>query len=139
VARELRYLLEHYAKDNELWESHFASLKDNLEKISRLFDDGIGRVLNLMRAHAHNILLFAFLVENSNWVCKCLNLRRTELIKQLCQDDNCERVYLQVAGYYMQSGWYDKAQTLLQKVLKMNPQNAMARQALKQVSSKVQI
>lgn len=136
VARELRYLLQHYAKDNEMWENHVASLTDNLEKINRLFDEGVKLVVDLMRAYTNNVLLITFIVENDTWVCNCLNMRRAELLKELCQEDDCERAYLQVADYYAQSGWYDKAQTILKDVLRKNPQYEAARETLKRLSSK---
>jgi hypothetical protein len=139
VARELRYLLEHYAKDNEMWESHSVALQDNLEKIDKHFDEGVVWILDLMRAHADNVLLIIFLLENGAWVGKCLNMSRAQLLQQIIQEDNYEHAYLRAADYYEQSGWYDKTREVLQKVLKMNPQNAAAREILGRVGGKQQL
>jgi tetratricopeptide (TPR) repeat protein len=136
VARELRYILEHYAKDDELWESHFASLKDNLQKIEQLFDKGVAHVLDLIRANAENVLLTIFLLENQAWVGKCLSLRKPQSPLPLANGNDWEPVYMKAADYYVQSGWYEKAREALKKVLKKNSRNAVARQTLAQIEGK---
>lgn len=139
VARELRYLLEHYAKDNVLWEGHCATLSENLEKINALFDDGVGRVVDLIRAHADNVLLITFLLENSGWVCKSLGMKPKQLFHELLHAENEEYAYMQAADYYVESGWHDKAKEVLQKILKKNPHHEGARNLYAQIKAKKEI
>ncbi|MDZ7343281.1 MAG: tetratricopeptide repeat protein [candidate division KSB1 bacterium] len=139
VARELRYLLEHYAKDNVMWEGHFATLRENLEKINALFDDGVCHLVALIRAHADNVLLLTFLLENSDWVCKSLGIKSKQLFHELLHAKNEEHAYMQAADYYVESGWHDKAKAALQKVLKKNPHHEQARKLLAQIKAKKEI
>jgi hypothetical protein len=133
TATELRYILEHYAHDGAMWEDNYAALQDSLEKIDKLFDEGVHRVLDLIHAHSDNILLATFLLENGSWASQCLGMPRAQFLKQFINGDSDEQVYVRVADYYVQSGWYDKAEEVLQKVLKTNPKNAAARQTLERV------
>ena len=134
VARELRYVVEHYPSAEAGPDTSFDSLKENLENIDRLFDEGVQCVINLIQAHRDNALLITYLIEDSFRMSRVLQVNGDDLLSKMTEMPTSEKAYMMAARYYLESGWYDKSTDMLKRALKLNPENAEARQLLDRYS-----
>lgn len=130
VARELRYVIERYPSDDAAQQTSYDSLKENLEKIDRLFDEGVACTINLIHAYGENALLITYLIENNFRVDKSLQVRCEDLLIKMTDKPTPEKAYMMAARYYIESGWYEKAGDLLKRTVKQNPANIEAKQLL---------
>lgn len=132
VARELRYILEHYAHNKDNWETHFQALQTNLELIDEIFEKSLAHVLEFMRSHSDNTLLLAFFIEHDKKIAKCVKLDAKKVLHELITKVELPQAYFMVAQYYLESGWHDRAVKAAQKCLQEDAHHAAARELLQQ-------
>lgn len=133
VARELRYILEHYAHNKENWEAHFQALQTNLQLIDEVFEKGLALVLEFMRSHSDNTLLLAFFIEHDKKIAKCVRLDAKKVLHELITKVDLPQAYFNVAQYYYDSGWPDRALKAVQRCLAEDARHAGARELLQRV------
>jgi len=129
MARELRYIIEHYQAAQSP-QNGFDTVKESMEQIDRLFDDGVQQLIDLIQAHRENALLITYLIEDAFRIGKVLQINCDELLMKMTEKPTPETAYMMTARYYIESGWYEKAVDMLKRVLKMNAANVEARQLL---------
>ncbi len=132
MARELRYVLDHFSSDAATSTPSFDALRDSLEEIDRLFD--VSSVINLIHAHRDNAILIAYLIEDSFRISKVLQVNGEELLLKMTEAATPEKAFMIAARYYIESGWYDKTCEMLKRVLKVNPEQIEAGQLLDRYS-----
>lgn len=130
VARELRYVIERYPANATAQQASYDSLKEHLEKIDRLFDEGVDCTINLIQAYGENAVLITYLVEDASRVGRALQLRCEDLLVKMTGKPTPEKAYMMAARYYIESGWYEKASDMLKRALKQNPANVEAKKLL---------
>ena len=137
VAKELRYILEHYAHEERNWEAHCQELTNNLQRIADLFEDGVNIVIDLIRSHSDNVLLLSFLLQHHRLVGRCVKIPPSKLIQELVTKVSAAQAFHLVAEYYFASGWYELAAKAVKKTLAFDPNNETAVQLLHQVEKKL--
>jgi len=130
MTRELRFMIENYPAAQPAPHNGFDTVKESLEQIDRLFDDGVHRVINLIQAHRDNPLLIAYLFEDAYRIGKVLGTNCDELLQQMTDKPTTETACMLTARYYIEGGWYEKATEMLKRALKLNPANHDAKQLL---------
>ncbi len=138
VARELRYILAHYAHNQENWEVHFQALQTNLQRIDEIFEEGLGLVMDFVRSHSDNAQVLAFLMENQKLVARCANLDLRRVMRKLITKVDLPQAYFMVAQYYFESGWFDRAAKAARKCLQQDAKHAAARVLLQQAQARMQ-
>ena len=139
IACELRYILQRYAHDEKEWQRTYDELLINLTAIRQLFDEGAKTISDLMRTHADNALMLAFLYENYRWVAKTLHLSVGSLLEEVFPDEAPAELYNRIARYYHEGGWNDQAYGAAKRALTHDKNHAGAvelKQALKNHSKR---
>lgn len=132
VARELKYLHKHYdpLRNNT---TAAADLILQLQEIDKLFKDGVPVLVEFIRIHAANVLLLALLLEKPRTVRRTIGVYAPHLLRQITGQNNLLATYYLVGKYYLEGGWYQKAEKMLHKILRNNPKHAEARKALDEI------
>lgn len=117
IACELRYILQRYAHDEKEWQRTYDDLLINLTAIRQLFDEGAKTISDLMRTHADNPLMLAFLYENYRWVAKTLHVAAGNVVEELFPDEAPAELYYRIARYYHEGGWNDQAHGAAKRAL----------------------
>ncbi len=133
VAREMKYLYKHYDVISLSDSRAETELDEQLEEIRELFDEGVPVVVKFITLHASNIVLLTYLFENMHLLRKSTGFRGYRLLRELTGQKKLSAMYLIVGKYYIESGWYNKAEKILRKILKRNPKNREAHEALNEV------
>jgi len=130
VAREVKYVMEHYASYSEDYTESNASLDSYLRRIRALFDDGILLIKKLLVDYANNVVVLSYLLENDHYLEETLGEDIQELCKQIVGADQLDSAYIRGGLYCLESGWRDRARKILSDAIKLNPHNKEARQLL---------
>ena len=134
VAREVKYVMEHYGSDSEDYSESKAALDNYLRRIRTLFEEGILLIKKLLVEYANNVVVLSYLLENDHYLEETLG----EDIQQLCQQivgvNQVDAAYIRVGMYCIESGWRDRARKILSDAIKLNPHNKEARKLLLQTS-----
>ncbi len=136
VARELKYIHTHYDPMIAANSNAEQSLIHYLEQIHKLFEAGVPVLLKFIECHSSNVLLLSLLFENSEKVKKSIGVSGIDVLKNITGQDHLEAVYFMIGKHYMESGWYDRAQKLLKKVIRLNPKHTKARAMLEDIKVK---
>lgn len=132
VARELKYVLEHYEEDSETYQETKAELKKMLKRIKRLFKNGIEILFRVLENQKGNIPLLTYLLENQEKINQILDIDLISVLKRLTGKQAVEQAYFQVGKFYIDSGWPLQAKPMFEKVLTLNPNHTDAQQSLKE-------
>ncbi|MFQ5627604.1 MAG: hypothetical protein ACE5I1_02495 [bacterium] len=133
VARELKYLHSHYDPLNNGDSDGASELEMQLKQIDNLFAEGVKVMVDLMQLHSANVLLLALLVENMNTMRRSIGIKGTDLLRKITGQNNPEATYFLTGKYYMEGGWYTRAEKLFRKILKTNPKHSAARVAMDEI------
>ena len=131
VARELKYVMEHYSTNSEDYALSKTSLDSYMLKISQLFIDGIELIKRLLFDYRNNVVLLSFLLENDRYVKESLGEGVVPLLSRIFGREGIDGAYVRVGQYCHESGWIDRARRCFGEALKINPENAEARAFLK--------
>lgn len=135
VARELKYTMEHYMEGSEAFKKTSEDLLYNLNKMNSLFDEGIDIVRNLIRKYSDNVLLLTLLLENTALVKRHFNQSAVELLKAVGDGFSLDEMYFLVGSFYANSGWLEKAKSMLKETLRRNPGHRSAQEWLNQLAN----
>jgi len=126
VARELKYVLDYYEEDSSGYQETKASLERNLDRINSLFDQGLESLVQILENYQNNIQLITYFLEDKERCESLFNKNIAELLKILSRGRDMEDVYMDAVHYYQNSGWTEKAEDILRKLLKINPSHEKA-------------
>jgi len=128
VARELKYVMEHYVEKSDTFQKNEESLQTQLEKIDVLFEEGIDVLISLIKENRDNILLLTLLLEDPKRTKKHFGKHTRGIIERFGDGEGLAEVYFNVGKYYADSGWSKKAKRMFESALKENShhKNALA-------------
>lgn len=126
VARELKYVLDYYEEDSNGYQETKASLERNLDRISLLFDQGLDSLIQILENYQNNIQLITYFIEGKEKCESLFNKKIEDLLKILSRGREIEDIYMDAVHYYQNSGWTEKAEDILRKLLKINPSHEKA-------------
>ena len=124
IAREMKFIHQHYNDAAAPRQEIGKDLEMSLEKVERLFTEGVDILIDFARVHSNNVMLQAFLIQNATRMNKAIGIRGPELIRLVIGRKNLEGTYFLAGKYFLESGWYDDARRMFTKVLRKNPKNA---------------
>lgn len=130
VARELKYLMEHYFEESEEFKKSQEELQNHLKKIDALFDDCIEIVKSLIQKYKNNILLLTLLLDEPDRTKKHFGQNAEEIIEQFGNAKDLDEVFYCVGKYYAHNGWKSKAKEMFREALKRNPKHQNAQKNL---------
>ncbi len=126
VARELKYLIDHYSVDLEGYADAKNSLEMNLDKLNSMFKVGREVILLLLSKYRNNILLLIYFLENRTMMRRLFKNKYSQVLEILTKERTLEEMHILCAKYYMENGWYKKAASIAKSVLRKNPKSAEA-------------
>ena len=126
VARELHYVMEHYAVDSEDFQESFESFEAYWQRILSLFKDGIDLIKLMLKGYSNNIVIMSYLIENDHYVQESFGEKTMTLLERIFGKDKLDQTYVYVGEYCIKSGWEDRARKVLGDALKLNPHNEQA-------------
>jgi hypothetical protein len=133
VARELKYLLEHYQVARTDHVASRTSLETYMERIRSLFEEGIAVVKDLLRDYGDNTVLLYYIANNDHYVQYALGEPIDKLLAIMENSHRVDQAYLQVGRYCLESGWMEPARKMLSNALRVNPKNRTAQRLLDEI------
>ncbi|NOZ61813.1 MAG: tetratricopeptide repeat protein [Calditrichaeota bacterium] len=133
VARELRYIIDHYSGDSDEYKEAKTSLEMNLGKLNKMFVTGMEITLKILHKYKNNVLLLIYFLEHRTMLKKLFKKQYSKIMEILTQDRSMNDIYLECAKYYLENGWYKQAQTILKSVLRKKPESEEAADLLAQI------
>jgi len=130
VARELKYILEYYDTDSVVYQETKTELTRILKQVQTLFKQGIDILLKILKYQNDNIPLLTYLLENQNSIENAMGTELQVVLENMLGKDNIDQAYFKVGKFYFESGWHKQAKSMLNKVLKINPQHQLAQEVL---------
>ncbi len=118
VARELKYVLEHYAARTEDYEETLGSLEYHLRRIEELFEEGLEIIREMIANYPENAVLLMFFLENRQRIEEAFRMPLAEFLKPMVHGPTEHEAALRVTEYYLESGWLDRAKKLLAELEK---------------------
>jgi len=116
VARELRYIIDHYSVNSNEYKEASSSFETNLKKLNMMFQTGMDITLKILYKYRNNILLLIYILEHRTMLKKLFGNRYSKITEILTQDRSLVDIYIECAKYYMQNGWYKQAKTILKSI-----------------------
>lgn len=130
VARELQYMLEYYESEADLDYMEIKnSLDDYVERLKRLFEKGISLLPSFLSNFQNDVVILSYFYENQQAVEEAIGDRLDRLfinVDGIASDDH----QVDVAAYFWESGWPERAKNILSQALEVNPSNERARKML---------
>lgn len=120
VARELKYVMEHYVEESETFQRNKENLDINLHKIDGLFDEGIEIVKSFILHNSDNILLLTLLLDDTENTKKHFGQNAVQIIEQFGNGKGLADIYYQVGKYYLTCGRKEHARKMFKSALKKN-------------------
>jgi len=121
VARELKYILEHYEEDSQDYHDTKKELEFNLTRIDGYFRQGMQILKALIRDHRTNVVLLSYLLENRESIEGAFDEPLEKLLLLPEGEDRLDAAYEKVRRYYEASGWLDRARQIVQTVPELTP------------------
>lgn len=134
VARELKYVMEHYMEKSDTFQKNEESLQTHLNKIGALFDEGIEILTALIKQNRDNILLLTLLLEDAAHTKKHFGKNAGEIIEQFGRGKGLGEVYYSVGKYYVDCGWTDKAKKMFKAAVHEDAAHKRARASLRKLA-----
>lgn len=135
VARELKYVMDHYTIDSTDYMNSNISLGSYFEKIQGFFIYGAEKIKELLRDYSDNEPLLHFILENERYVQDSLNVSVAELLRSAFGNVPQAHIYLLVGRYCLDSGWNDRAKKYLAEAVRKDGTLVQARELLTQARS----
>ena len=130
VARELKYMHEYYKTDSDDYVQIKNLLENYVEKMDRLFVDGIELVKRLLKDYKDNLVVLLYLVENEKYVMSALGESLESLLERNEGNKNIDKKLVRLGKYCLQSGWPDRAYSIFRRALVFNKMNREAQKYL---------
>ncbi len=135
VARELKYVMDHYTIDSTDYVNSNISLGSYFEKIQGFFSYGAEKIKELLQDYSDNEPLLHFILENERYVQDSLNESVAELMHKAFGQAPQAHMYLLVGRYCLASGWNDRAKKYLAEAVRLDSTLTEARNLLTQARS----
>ncbi len=132
VAREMKYILEYYEGDSELFHESKNELTIVLARILKIFEQGIELLNKVLKYQKNNIPLLTYFLENKAEVELTLGSDLSRILEPILGEQKIEQAYFQVGTFYYDSGWIEQANSMMNKVLQVNPGHQGAQELLQQ-------
>ena len=124
VTRELEYMLEYYKTENDPDHDDIKrSLDDNVERLQTLFEKGLALIRGFLENHKDDAVVLSFLLENGRYIEAIIGTSVHSLFQELGHIDRPVDFYMNVADYFRDSGWDDKAKKVLLDAMEIEPEN----------------
>ena len=124
VVRELEYMLEYYKTENDPdYDDIKSTLDVNVDRLRMLFDKGLALIKDFLENYKMDAVVLSFLLENSRYIEAILDQSVHSLFQGLVHDDPIENLYINVADYFRDSGWEDKAKKVLLDAIELEPES----------------
>jgi hypothetical protein len=137
VARELKYVLEHYEENSEEYQETLNEFVKILRRIQYLFAQGTVLMLKILEYQSDNIPLLTFLLESQTLLEQATSQKIEAILAHLLGENCLEKAYFQVGKFYFESGWVERARLLLIDALKIQPNHAQVKKLLKKCEEKI--
>jgi len=135
VARELKYVMDHYTIDSTDYVNSNISLGSYFEKIQAFFGAGAALIRELFKDYSDNEALLHYVLENERYVQDFLNESVTDLFKSVFGETFMAQPYRAVGRYCLESGWNDRAKRFLTEAQRLDPTDQNTRSLLTQVKT----
>jgi len=137
VARELKYIIEYYENDSELFEESKIELAGNLKRIKILFERGIELLLKVLYYQENNIPLLTYFLEKKEEIAVTLRRDMSTILESLLGDQKIEHAYFEIGNFYYESGWAEQANSIMKIVLEINPEHQQAQKIMEACTEKL--
>ena len=121
VARELKYVMEHYEEDSADYMETKEELERMLGRLETLFRNGLGVIKKVLPLYADNQILLSYFLENKDFVEEVFGEELEGVIGPLLNQGGLEWAYYRIGKYYLENGWYDRAERMFKEALRINP------------------
>ena len=128
VARELKYVMEHYAVDSDDYAETKSSYDTYWLKVRSLFSDGIDMLKKLLSQCSDNKVILCYLIQNDRYIYDTLGESVHDILMQRMSVDHIDSTYVEVGKYCIESGWNEVAKKIVGEALKINPVNTEAKE-----------
>lgn len=123
VAREVKYVIEHYEETSEDAAARWKELHLYLSEIERLFTVGLDILTEFIRLHRGNVRLLSYLIDQPEDAACAFGQEGDELLARFVGEHGLTSAYEQVANYYRDSGWPERARRLAGRLTVLDPGN----------------
>ncbi len=117
VARELKYVMEHYQADSEDFEESLTSLGYYLDRIDRLFREGLEIIREMIENYADNTVLLVYFLENREYIEKTFGMPLGEFLAPMIRGPKEHEAYRRAIEYYVDSGRPEAARRMWEKAV----------------------
>ncbi|MBN1540981.1 hypothetical protein JW992_02465 [candidate division KSB1 bacterium] len=132
VARELKYVMEHYATESQDYSETKSSYDSYWEKVEAFFADGLELLKTILAEYGDIDSILWYLLINERHLSKSLGEKITDVLKK-SKYPELDTAYLQAGEYCLKSGWRDRAEKLLHEALAYNSNNEQAKNLLQKL------
>jgi tetratricopeptide (TPR) repeat protein len=101
-----------------------------LTRILKLFEQGIDLLKKVLKYQKNNIPLLTYFLENKAEVELTLGSYLSQILEPILGGQKIEQAYFQVGNFYYDSGWIEQANSMMNKVLQVNPSHRGAQELL---------
>lgn len=134
VARELQYMLEYYESAGDLdYREIKRSLHEYIEKLMNLFEKGTKLLVDFLMNFRQDVVIISYFYENQQEIERAIGLALEGILKDF-DGFFSENTQVQVADYFLASGWSDRAKKVLLCTLELYPNSVKAAKLLSQVA-----
>lgn len=130
VARELKYLIEHYVEESDAYQRNSENLHSHLDLISTLFDDGVEILRQFIAQNRDNILLLTLLIENADMTIRHFGGSAVQMVEKFAEGNDLADIYCSVGEYYIDCGRVESAKRMFKTALRKNGNHRRAKQQL---------
>jgi len=136
VARELKYLTEHYADNAATFQEIDSNFKGQLTVIERLFDAGLKIIKDMICQNKENVLLLTLLIENSSLTRSSFGFAADKALERFAGNEGLDNLYYRLGKYYSDCGRPVEARTMLKRAVRENKTHRRASQLLLEIVQK---
>ena len=124
VARELEYMLEYYKVENDPdYDDIKKSLDDNIERLRVLFERALSLIKGFLENYKNDPIVLSFFLENNHYIEAVIDSSVHSLFLELGHKKSAADFYMNVADYFRDSGWEEKAKKVLIDAMELEPEN----------------
>lgn len=135
VARELRYVIDHYVEGDDRCERNVELLQRQLDDINLLFDEGVEIIEQLIKENKENTLLLTMLLKNNKEMKKHFGKRMEALLLGFGNGHGKAEVYFRAGQYHDRCGRSKEARDMYKQALKSHRGHTGAKKALDAIAN----
>ncbi len=135
VARELKYVMDHYTIDSMDYVNSNMSLGSYIERIQNFFGSGTETIKELFRDYSDNEALLYYIMENDRYLQETIGEKAVDVLTDIFTLERLPEAYVEVGRYCLESGWNDRARKLLAEAVRLDSNHLEARHLLAMAKS----